>query len=57
MVMETTIKVSSDFRNKIAKLKQHNQTYQAFFEQVLKNMPKFPFDDDYRFDYSHEADQ
>ena len=55
--METTIKVSSDFRNKIAKLKQHNQTYQAFFEQVLKNMPKFPFDDDYRFDYSHEADQ
>jgi len=53
--METTIKVSSDFRNKIAKIKSNNQTYQAFFEQILEKTPQFSFDNDYPRVISHKV--
>jgi len=45
-MLETTIKVSREFRLKLKKAKKIDQTYQEFLEEKL---PPFPFDDDYRF--------
>lgn len=57
-MLETTIKVSREFRNKISKAKRPRQSYQEYLEEVLsQNSPTFPFDNDYSFDDSHEVDK
>jgi len=45
-MLDTTIKVSREFKQKLKRAKKIDQTYQKYLEEKL---PPFPCDDDYRF--------